>query len=69
MDVRQTVEEIAWRFRTGAPWRDIPERVDPGVLAGRRVSRSFLRGIAAVRRSASAGSDHLSSLHDRALPR
>ena len=26
MDMRQAVEGIAWRFRTGAPWRDIPER-------------------------------------------
>src|SRR4051795_10741551 len=26
MDMRSTVEGIAWRFRTGAPWRDIPER-------------------------------------------
>ena len=26
MDVRTTAEGIAWRFRTGAPWRDVPER-------------------------------------------
>lgn len=26
MEMRNTVEGIAWRFRTGAPWRDIPER-------------------------------------------
>src|SRR3954469_18633875 len=26
MDTRTTVAGIAWRFRTGAPWRDIPER-------------------------------------------
>src|SRR3954471_18966834 len=26
MDMRSTVEGIAWRFRTGAPWRDVPER-------------------------------------------
>lgn len=26
MDMRMTIEGIAWRFRTGAPWRDIPER-------------------------------------------
>jgi transposase len=26
MDMRTTVEGIAWRFRTGAPWRDVPER-------------------------------------------
>src|SRR4051794_41919524 len=27
LDMRMTVEGIAWRFRTGAPWRDVPERV------------------------------------------
>src|SRR5215213_7157713 len=26
MNMRSTVEGIAWRFRTGAPWRDVPER-------------------------------------------
>jgi transposase len=26
MDMRKTVEGIAWRFRTGAPWRELPER-------------------------------------------
>jgi len=24
--MRRTVEGIAWRFRTGSPWRDVPER-------------------------------------------
>jgi putative transposase len=24
-DHRRTLEGIAWRFRTGAPWRDLPE--------------------------------------------
>src|SRR3954454_21621027 len=26
MNMRSTVEGIAWRFRTGAPWRVVPER-------------------------------------------
>ncbi len=26
MGMRATVEGIVWRFRTGAPWRDVPER-------------------------------------------
>jgi transposase len=26
MEMRSTVEGIAWRFRTGAPWRDVPDR-------------------------------------------
>lgn len=25
-DHRLTVEGVAWRFRTGAPWRDLPQR-------------------------------------------
>ena len=26
---RQVINEIRWRVRTGAPWRDIPERYEP----------------------------------------
>ena len=26
VDRRAVVESTAWRFRTGAPWRDLPER-------------------------------------------
>jgi len=26
---RQVVEGIAWRYRTGAPWRDVPEEFGP----------------------------------------
>ena len=25
-DHRRTLEAIAWRFRTGSPWRDLPEQ-------------------------------------------
>ncbi|PQZ53523.1 hypothetical protein CQ040_15945 [Microbacterium sp. MYb54] len=26
VDLRLALEVIAWRYRTGAPWRDVPER-------------------------------------------
>lgn len=26
INMRRTVDGIVWRFRTGAPWRDVPER-------------------------------------------
>ena len=28
-DHREILEGIAWRFRTGSPWRDVPERFGP----------------------------------------
>lgn len=28
-DHRQVVEGIIWRYRTGSPWRDLPERYGP----------------------------------------
>ncbi len=28
-DHREMLEGIAWRFRTGSPWRDVPERFGP----------------------------------------
>lgn len=28
-DHRQVLEAIAWRFRTGAPWRDVPAEFGP----------------------------------------
>ena len=29
VDDRRVLNGILWRFRTGAPWRDAPERYDP----------------------------------------
>jgi len=29
VDDRRVLNSILWRFRTGAPWRDIPERYGP----------------------------------------
>jgi putative transposase len=41
-DHRRTLEAIAWRFRTGSPWRDLPEQFgawqsvwdSPGIMKG-----------------------------------
>jgi transposase len=38
-DHRQVIEAIAWRFRTGAPWRDLPERFGPWQTAWKRLDR------------------------------
>jgi transposase len=38
-DHRQVLEAIAWRFRTGAPWRDLPERFGPWQTIRNRHSR------------------------------
>jgi transposase len=72
MDMRRTVEGIAWRFRTGAPWRDIPERfgtleVDlPAVL--RLVGRRHLGPATGHRpgrggRAGTGGVDGVGGLH------
>lgn len=35
-DHRVVVEAIVWRYRTGAPWRDLPERFGPWQTAWKR---------------------------------
>ena len=44
-DHRTTLEGIAWRFRTGSPWRDLPERYGPYTTAYNRFNRWSRRGI------------------------
>lgn len=38
-DHRQVLEAIAWRFRTGSPWRDLPERFGPWQTVWKRHNR------------------------------
>ena len=39
-DYRQVIEEaIAWKYRTGSPWRELPERYGPWQTAYARLTR------------------------------
>ena len=37
-DHRQVINAILWKLRTGAPWRDLPERYGPWKLPSARPS-------------------------------
>ncbi|MDV2476789.1 transposase [Rhodococcus zopfii] len=41
VDRRTVVEATVWRFRTGAPWRDVPERFGNWST----IYRNFVNGI------------------------
>ena len=38
-DHRQVIEAVAWRYRTGSPWRDLPEVFGPWQTAWKRLDR------------------------------
>lgn len=38
-DHREVIEAIAWRYRTGAPWRDLPPSFGPWQTAWKRLDR------------------------------
>jgi len=38
-DHRQVIEAIAWKYRTGSPWRELPERFGPWQTAYERLDR------------------------------
>ena len=53
-DHRRTLEGIIWRFRTGSPWRDLPEQFGPWQSVAERHLRwskdqTYTRLFAAVR--------------------
>jgi len=58
-DHRRTLEGIAWRFRTGSPWRDLPCEFGPWQSVWERHRRwssdgTYARMFEAVRAEASA---------------
>ena len=43
VDDRRVLNGILWRFRTGSPWRDIPERYGPATISmARQVKRGWM---------------------------
>ena len=38
-DHRQVIEAIAWKYRTGSPWRELPEQFGPWQTAYERLTR------------------------------
>ena len=58
-DHRRTMEGIIWRFRTGSPWRDLPEQFGAWQSVAERHLRwskdgTYVRVFAAVRRDQGA---------------
>jgi transposase len=67
-DHRTVVEAICWRLRTGAPWRDLPERYGPWQTAYSRFRRwqqagVWDRALAALQAEADAAGDVDWALH------
>jgi transposase len=45
VDGRRVINGILWRFRTGAPWRDVPERYGPRTTLYNRFVRWRVAGV------------------------
>ena len=45
VDDRQTINGILWRFRTGSPWADVPERYGPHTTCYNRFVRWRKAGV------------------------
>jgi transposase len=61
-DHRQVIEAIAWKYRTGSPWREIPDRFGPWQTAYERHNRWSADGtwaglLAAAQAEADAAGD------------
>jgi putative transposase len=71
-DHRRTLEAIAWRFRTGSPWRDIPEQFGAWQSVWERHRRwssdgTYTAMFAAVREQAAADQAEEAGLTARLL--
>ena len=45
VDDRRTINGILWRFRTGSPWADVPERYGPSTTCYNRFVRWRKAGV------------------------
>ncbi|MFG1813315.1 IS5 family transposase [Kribbella sp. NPDC049174] len=76
VDRRTVVEATAWRFRTGAPWRDLPERFGNWNTIYKNFDRWSKTGVWARARAGPGDGppgrrhrlDRVDRLHDRARP-
>ena len=66
-DHRTTLEGIIWRFRTGSPWRDLPDEFGPYQSVWQRhrlwsTDGTYGRMLAAVRDEAELGDDEVETV-------
>lgn len=66
-DHRTTLEGIIWRFRTGSPWRDLPDAFGPYQSVWQRhrlwsTDGTYERMFAAVREQAGPGGDDVEAI-------
>ncbi len=71
-DHRRTLEAIAWKYRTGSPWQDLPDEFGSFQTAHQRLIRLAVDGtwerilaavLAAADADADIGLDRLGGLH------
>ena len=63
LDHRMVIEGVAWRFRTGAPWRDLPAQFGPWNTVFKRFDRWAKDGTwAAILTAVQARADELGEL-------
>ena len=66
-DHRTTLEGIIWRFRTGSPWRDLPEPFGPYQSVWQRhrlwsTDGTYVQMLAAVREQAKLDGDEVEAI-------